>query len=112
MNQEAVKSITDEEMLDELLSTPRQELVELMKRLEGDITIIGVAGKMGVTLGRMAKRAVDAAGVGKRICGVDVFGDAVATAPVIEIEAMIERLSEIVPKLVTTVMVCAPVSVL
>ncbi len=78
MNQEAVKSITDEEMLDELLSTPRQELVELMKRLEGDITIIGVAGKMGVTLGRMAKRAVDAAGVGKRICGVDVFGDAVA----------------------------------
>jgi nucleoside-diphosphate-sugar epimerase len=78
MNQEAVKSITDEEMLDELLSTPRQELVELMKRLEGDITIIGVAGKMGVTLGRMAKRAVDAAGVKKRICGVDVFGDDIA----------------------------------
>ena len=65
-------------MLDELLSVPRTELVEMMKKLEGDIMIAGIAGKMGVTLGRMAKRAAEAAGVAKKIYGVARFSDAAA----------------------------------
>lgn len=78
MKTEAQKPIADEEMLDEILSVPKAELVEMMKSFEGDIMIIGIAGKMGVTLGRMAKRAADAAGVKKKIYGVARFTDAAA----------------------------------
>ena len=62
-------------MLDEVLSVPGRELVESMKKLDGDIMIIGIAGKMGVTLGRMAKRASDAAGADKKIYGVARFSN-------------------------------------
>ena len=44
--------IENEIMLDELLSQPDVAVVELMKRLEGDLIILGIGGKMGLTLGR------------------------------------------------------------
>ncbi len=68
-------SIPDEEVLDDLLSVPRQETVEMMKSLEGDILILGVAGKMGATLARLAQNAALAAGVRKKIYGVDRVDD-------------------------------------
>ena len=52
--------------LDELLSRPTPAVVEVMKKLPGDIAFLGVGGKMGPTLARMAVRASEAAGV-KRI---------------------------------------------
>ena len=63
----------NEAELDELLSRPAPALIEMMKRLDGDITILGVAGKMGVTMAMQAKRAAEAAGVRKRIIGVARF---------------------------------------
>ena len=45
------------EELDEFLSRPTQALVEDMGRLDGDILLLGVAGKMGPTLARLARRA-------------------------------------------------------
>lgn len=76
MEPNQLNSITSEEALDELLSVPRPELIDLMRSLEGDIMILGIAGKMGVTLGRLARKAVKAAGVSKTIYGVARFSDA------------------------------------
>jgi nucleoside-diphosphate-sugar epimerase len=65
--------IENECVLDEMLSRPYDELIAFMRRLPGDIAILGVAGKMGLTLARMARRAADAVGVRKRIVGISRF---------------------------------------
>jgi nucleoside-diphosphate-sugar epimerase len=70
MNPEA---LTTEEQLDEALSRPTDCVTEALGRLSGDIIILGVAGKMGPTLARMARRASDAAGLSRRIIGVSRF---------------------------------------
>jgi len=61
------------EQLETLLSEPTEGVIETMRRLEGDLIILGVAGKMGPTLARMAKRASDLAGVKRRVIGVARF---------------------------------------
>ncbi len=67
------EKITDERQLEELLSRPSDETVELFKKLDGDIIFLGIAGKIGPSLANMAKRACDMAGVKKRIFGVSRF---------------------------------------
>ncbi|WP_462410471.1 NAD-dependent epimerase/dehydratase family protein [Neobacillus sp. Marseille-QA0830] len=59
--------------LEEFMSAPSDALIEDMKRLDGNILILGVGGKMGPTLAKLAKRAIDAAGVSKRVIGVSRF---------------------------------------
>lgn len=66
----AVEAIRDVEQLEEMLSEPTAGAIETMGRLQGDMLILGVAGKIGPTLARMAKRASDAAGAKRRIIGV------------------------------------------
>lgn len=61
----------DVEQLDDFLATPDDALVEDMSRLDGDILILGVAGKMGPTLARLARNAAP----GKRVIGVARFSD-------------------------------------
>lgn len=61
----------DVEMLDEFLSRPSAGLIADLQAVDGDIMIIGVAGKMGPTLARMAKRAVP----DRRVIGVARFSD-------------------------------------
>lgn len=61
-----------EDDLEDLMSTPSEKLIETLAKLDGDITILGVGGKMGPTLARMAKRAAPH----KRIIGVARFSDA------------------------------------
>ena len=68
--------IADEDVLEELLSRPSQTLVYDLRRLDGDILILGVGGKVGPTLARLAKRAAPA----KRIVGVARFSDAAVRA--------------------------------
>ena len=51
-------------------------VVEAVGRLEGDLILLGVGGKMGPTLARMARRACDAAGVRRRVIGVSRFSSA------------------------------------
>jgi len=69
------EKINNTEELEELLSRPSKELTELFKQLDGDIIFLGIAGKIGPSLAKMAKRAFDAAGVKKRIIGVSRFSD-------------------------------------
>ncbi|MCW5735295.1 MAG: NAD(P)-dependent oxidoreductase [Enhydrobacter sp.] len=55
--------------LEDFMTTPPPELVAEMKALDGDILVLGVGGKMGPTLARMARRA------GKRVIGVARFSE-------------------------------------
>src|SRR5437667_12450934 len=66
-------SIETEEQLESLLSEPSPRVIETLGGLPGDIVLLGVAGKMGPTLARMAKRASDSAGVRRRVIGVSRF---------------------------------------
>lgn len=59
------------EALEDFMTTPSQELVDDLARAPGDILILGVAGKMGPTLARMAKRAAPE----RRVIGVARFSD-------------------------------------
>lgn len=65
-------NIRNEDELEDLLSRPSQQLVDTLAKLDGDITILGVGGKMGPTLARMAKRAAPH----KRVIGVARFSEA------------------------------------
>lgn len=65
--------IESAEQLEELLSDPPDWLVDRMRQMEGDIIILGAAGKMGPTLTRMAKRASDQACTPRRIIAVSRF---------------------------------------
>lgn len=56
--------------LEEALSRPTEEDVEFLRQLDGDILILGAAGKMGPSLARLCRRAADAAGPGRRILAV------------------------------------------
>lgn len=66
-------SIRDVDQLEELLSEPSNAAIDVMRRVTGDLIVLGVAGKMGPTLARMARRAIEAAGVTRRVIGVSRF---------------------------------------
>jgi nucleoside-diphosphate-sugar epimerase len=66
-------SIRSVEHLEHLLSEPTDAVVDLMRRLPGDIMLLGVGGKIGPSLALMAKRASDLAGTPRRIIGVSRF---------------------------------------
>lgn len=59
--------------LDELLSTPRPETVEALRQCPGDIIVLGAGGKMGPTVSRMAARAANQVGDGRRVFAVSRF---------------------------------------
>lgn len=63
------------EQIEADLTTPTPELVEEIARMDGDITVLGVGGKVGPSVAIMAKRAIDEAGVGKKVFGVARFSD-------------------------------------
>ncbi len=68
--------VGDVEQLEDLLSEPTARAIETLARLDGDLIIFGVGGKMGPTLARMARRADEAAGVRRRVVGVSRFSSA------------------------------------
>src|SRR5262245_58697345 len=72
--------INTEEQLEDLLATPNQQDLEMMRRLSGDVIVLGAGGKMGPSLARRIKRAADAAGVQRRVIAVSRFSSAQARA--------------------------------
>ena len=62
----------DVEHLEEVMTAPMPELVSALAQVEGDIIVLGVGGKIGPTLARMAKRAAP----DKRVVGVARFSEA------------------------------------
>lgn len=75
--QDKQREIASIDALDALLTTPSDELVADMAALDGDLMIIGAAGKMGPTLAMLAQRALQAAG-GRTVTAVARFSDAAA----------------------------------
>jgi hypothetical protein len=69
-------TIPDIATLDDLLCLPSQALIDDLARVDGDIMILGVAGKMGPTLAGLAKAALPH----RRVIGVARFSDAGAKA--------------------------------
>lgn len=64
------------EQLEERLATPSAADVEAVRRLDGDFIILGAGGKMGPSLARRIKRAVDAARGKRRVIAVSRFSSA------------------------------------
>jgi nucleoside-diphosphate-sugar epimerase len=69
-------TISDIAELDELLCRPSQALIDDLEKVDGDIMILGVAGKMGPTLAGLAKAALPH----RRVIGVARFSDPGAKA--------------------------------
>jgi nucleoside-diphosphate-sugar epimerase len=64
-------TIADIAELDDLLCRPSQALIDDLGKVDGDIMILGVAGKMGPTLAGLARAALP----GRRVIGVARFSD-------------------------------------
>jgi len=61
----------DEAALEDFMTMPSQPLIDDLAGVDGDIIILGVGGKMGPTLARLAKRAAP----DKRVVGVARFSE-------------------------------------
>src|SRR5262245_53180960 len=73
MSDELIDSV---EQLDDVLSEPTPGVIETFSKFPGDLLILGVGGKMGPTLARMAVRASQEAGIKRRVIGVARFSNA------------------------------------
>ena len=60
------------EALEEFLASPTQALIDDLAEVDGDLMILGVGGKMGPTLARLARNAMPR----RRVIGVARFSDA------------------------------------
>ena len=67
-----------EQKLNELLTTPSEKLIEDIKKIKGDIIILGAGGKMGPTLCLLTKNAVKKSGINKKVIAVSRFSDPIA----------------------------------
>lgn len=65
------ESFADERALEDYLATPSLDLVRDMARVDGDLMILGVGGKMGPTLARLARNAMP----GRRVIAVARFSE-------------------------------------
>lgn len=57
------------------LLEPSDDLIADIARLEGDILILGVGGKMGPALAKLARQAVNKSGTDKKVIGVSRFSE-------------------------------------
>ncbi len=61
----------DTQALEEFMTRPAPALIADLAAVDGDVIVLGVGGKMGPTLARLAKRAAP----GKRVIGVARFSE-------------------------------------
>ena len=72
-NYSSIDRVLDTEHLENLLSEPTDGVIEALTRVEGDVVVLGVGGKMGPSLAHMVRRAADEAGGRRRVIGVSRF---------------------------------------
>lgn len=75
MSHTAVDQITSEEQLADKLSEPYPEDVEFAAQLDGDVMILGAAGKMGPSLARRIIRASEQADVDRTVYAVSRYSN-------------------------------------
>jgi nucleoside-diphosphate-sugar epimerase len=67
--------MTDIEKQYNQLLRPSSELVSDIAKLDGDILILGVGGKMGPAMAKLAKQAIDLANLDTKVIGVSRFSE-------------------------------------
>jgi len=65
--------IETESELEEIMSRPSLETVEAISNLDGDILILGAGGKIGPTLAKLARNAIEEAKIDKKVIAVSRF---------------------------------------
>ncbi len=76
---EALAVPEDEAALEECLSRPDAATIAAVTAVPGDFLVLGAGGKMGLSLSRMLRRALDDGGRGRsRVLAVSRFGDGTA----------------------------------
>lgn len=65
--------IDTEDELERILSEPTPEVCRALASLDGDLMFLGIGGKMGPTMAKMAARGVAQGGLRKRVIGVARF---------------------------------------
>ncbi|MCW3120272.1 MAG: NAD-dependent epimerase/dehydratase [Chitinophagaceae bacterium] len=68
--------MTNIQQLKQELLQPSEALISDLAKLDGDILILGVGGKMGPALAKLARQAIAKAGVNKKVIGVSRFSEA------------------------------------
>ena len=66
------------ELIEQELFKPSDALINDIKSIDGDIIFLGVGGKMGPSMAKLARLAIDKAGLKKKIIGVSRFSDELA----------------------------------
>lgn len=66
-------TIKTEDQLEQILSEPTPGVMETLRALPGAVAVLGVGGKMGPTLARMVRRALDSLGRSDPVYGVARF---------------------------------------
>ena len=66
---------TTPEELDDLISTPNDKVIDVVRNLHGRFAVLGAGGKMGFHISRMLQRALVAAGRDERVITVSRFSD-------------------------------------
>ncbi|UVI30719.1 NAD-dependent epimerase/dehydratase family protein [Paenibacillus spongiae] len=61
--------------LEAKLAEPSEALIADLRSIEGDIIVLGVGGKMGPSLARLAANAIKQGGLNKRVIGVSRFSN-------------------------------------
>ncbi|MEJ7694309.1 NAD(P)-dependent oxidoreductase [Daejeonella sp.] len=79
--------MTELDVLEQELLKPSDALVADMAKIEGDIIILGVGGKMGPSMAKLARKAIDMAGIDKRVIGISRFSEA-GTREELEVEGI------------------------
>jgi ribosomal protein S18 acetylase RimI-like enzyme len=72
-SQREMPIIETEAQLEDALASPNAADVDFMRRLSGDVAILGAGGKMGPSLAARIRRATDAAGAKRRVIAVSRF---------------------------------------
>lgn len=68
--------MTDLEVLEQELLKPSDALIADIAKIKGDIIILGVGGKMGPSMAKLARKAILSAGIDKKIIGISRFSEA------------------------------------
>lgn len=74
--------------LEERYTRPSAELMKDIEQLEGDLMLLGIGGKMGVSMGRLLVKALRGAGKNNKVYGVSRFSDSTAKQQV-EVDGVI-----------------------
>jgi nucleoside-diphosphate-sugar epimerase len=75
MNLDLPARIETDAQLEELMTRPRPELVESIRRLRSPLLLLGASGKMGPSLAVLAQRAAQAAEHDLKIIAISRFSD-------------------------------------